>query len=235
MTALARFVTGRRTKFLVPVLWLLLVAVMAPLGGKLQDEVTDDTESFLPESAESTEVVRLLGDRFENGQTANAIVIYRREGGLTRGGQAQDRGRRRAAQRASCRVIGEPAMPFGANVTAGAGVRGRLARLHGRSRSRTTSRSSATRARSCATSPRENKRGLEVYVTGDAGVLADFEEVFGEVDTKLLLGHGAARPDPARGDLPLAADRLHPAARGRRSRTRSPAGSSTCTPRAARP
>ena len=29
--------------------------------------------------------------------------------------------------------------------------------------------------------------GLEVYVTGDLGLFADFEEVFGELDTKLLL------------------------------------------------
>jgi uncharacterized membrane protein YdfJ with MMPL/SSD domain len=28
--------------------------------------------------------------------------------------------------------------------------------------------------------------GLEVYVTGDLGLWADFEEVFGELDTKLL-------------------------------------------------
>ena len=28
--------------------------------------------------------------------------------------------------------------------------------------------------------------GLDVYVTGDLGLWADFEEVFGEVDTKLL-------------------------------------------------
>ena len=169
----------------MPVLWLLLVAVMAPLGSKLQDEVTDDTESFLPESAESTEVVRLLGDRFQNGRSANAIVIYRRAGGLT------DEDKRKieadaARAKEDLPVIGEPATPFGEKAQPG------LVSEDG------------SLAYSVLTLPDDfeelgqlgkdlrkiahrDERGLEVYVTGDAGVFADFEEVFGEVDTKLLL------------------------------------------------
>ena len=38
---LARFVTGRRTKWLVPVIWLILVILLQPLGAKLS-KVTDD-------------------------------------------------------------------------------------------------------------------------------------------------------------------------------------------------
>ena len=41
---------------------------MLPLGSKLSDETTDDTESFLPASAESTEVVRKLEPTSRRGR-----------------------------------------------------------------------------------------------------------------------------------------------------------------------
>ena len=63
MGALASFVAGRRTKWVVLALWIVAFAVMMPLGLKLADETEDDTASFLPESAESTEVVELLDER----------------------------------------------------------------------------------------------------------------------------------------------------------------------------
>ena len=42
--------------------WIVLAFAFSPLGAKLADETQDDTASFLPESAESTEVVELLDD-----------------------------------------------------------------------------------------------------------------------------------------------------------------------------
>jgi putative drug exporter of the RND superfamily len=81
--ALASFVSGRRTKWLVVVAWVVLLAALAPLGSKLADETNDETESFLPDSAESTEVVRLLDEEFEGGQTVNGLLVYERPGGLT--------------------------------------------------------------------------------------------------------------------------------------------------------
>jgi RND superfamily putative drug exporter len=96
MRRLAQVVSGRRTKWLVLATWILLLFAVAPLGAKLADETVDDTESFLPSSAESTEVVRLLDRRFESGQTANGLIVYERNGGLT----AADRARAaRDAQR----------------------------------------------------------------------------------------------------------------------------------------
>ncbi|MBM3666672.1 MAG: hypothetical protein FJW90_04200 [Actinobacteria bacterium] len=64
-------------------IWIVAMIALAPLGGKLADETVDDTESFLPESAESTEVVRILDDEFAAGETTNGIVVYKRDGGLT--------------------------------------------------------------------------------------------------------------------------------------------------------
>ncbi|HEX6653052.1 MAG TPA: hypothetical protein VF072_09940, partial [Thermoleophilaceae bacterium] len=89
MRGLARIVAGRRSKWLVIVVWVVLLVALAPLGAKLSDETVDDTQSFLPKSAESTEVVRLLDTEFKSGETANGILVYERRGGLT----AADRAR----------------------------------------------------------------------------------------------------------------------------------------------
>jgi RND superfamily putative drug exporter len=83
VSVLASIVTGRRSKWVVIALWLLATIALSPIGGKLADETTDDTESFLPDSAESTEVVRILDDDFNEGETTQGLIVYRREGGLT--------------------------------------------------------------------------------------------------------------------------------------------------------
>src|SRR5919106_742156 len=89
MRGLASFVTGRRTKWVVPVLWIVALFVFVPLGGKLQDEVDDRFESFLPDDAQSTEVAGLQRERFASGQTAIGLIVYRREGGLTAADRAK--------------------------------------------------------------------------------------------------------------------------------------------------
>ena len=108
MRLLASFVTGRRTKWLVPVIWIVLVVVFAPLGSKLADETDDRHRELPPESAESTEVARLLNDRFAGGQTVNGLIVYRRPGGLTAADKAQDRRATRGGARRELPLIGRP-------------------------------------------------------------------------------------------------------------------------------
>ncbi len=109
---LASVVAGRRGKWLVLAIWLIAAFALFPVGSKLSDVTTDDTESFLPASAESTEVVRKQDRDFQQGETDTAIVVYKRAGGLTAAdkqkiaadaaadpgrGQRQDQPRRGAA------------------------------------------------------------------------------------------------------------------------------------------
>src|SRR4249920_3513112 len=79
----ASIVAGRRSKWVVLVVWLIAIFAVFPLGSKLSDQTTDSTESFLPASAESTEVVRKLEHDFPQGQTDTGIVVYKNSGGLT--------------------------------------------------------------------------------------------------------------------------------------------------------
>src|SRR3954466_12505552 len=83
MRRLASIVAGRRTKWVVLAVWILALLITMPIGQKLSDVTTDDTESFLPASAESTEVVRKQDRDFQQGETDTAIVVYKRAGGLT--------------------------------------------------------------------------------------------------------------------------------------------------------
>ena len=99
MRVLASIVAGRRTKWLILALWIVAAAVMSPLGSKLSDVTTDDTESFLPSNAESTEVVRTLDHQFPAKETALALVVYQNKDGLTPADFAKIRPTRRRSRR----------------------------------------------------------------------------------------------------------------------------------------
>jgi RND superfamily putative drug exporter len=73
---------GRRARFVVLVVWLVIVAGIGSLAGKLDSVVKNEAESFLPGSAESSKVLEDI-KRYPTGQTASAVVLYQRPGGLT--------------------------------------------------------------------------------------------------------------------------------------------------------
>ena len=73
LKAVVSFITGRRSKWLVVIVGVVVAGLFGPLGGK-QDLTTDPT-AFLPASAQSTQVVRLQR-QLPSGQTTPAIVIY---------------------------------------------------------------------------------------------------------------------------------------------------------------
>jgi RND superfamily putative drug exporter len=184
LRALASFVSGRRTKWVVPLAWVVLIGLLAPLGGKLADETNDETESYLPRSAESTEVTRILNERFESGQTVNGLVVYRRSGGLTTADRAKVLSDARRAQ-SELPLAARPDVPFGARSGRElVSVDGDVAYTV------LTFRDDFKKLGDWGTDLRDvvgdGGAGLEVYVTGDAGYSADFEEVFGSVDATLL-------------------------------------------------
>jgi RND superfamily putative drug exporter len=185
MSALASFVSGRRTKWVVILLWIVGVIALSPLASKLGDATRDETASFLPEDAESTQVQELLKDRFPGGETTLGLIVYKREGGLTEADTAKIASDARRVDDAI--PVTQPAqVPFSPDAPPG------LVSENGEA------------AYTVVTVPLDFDRvadwgketrdlvgdgggALEVYVTGDLGLFADFEEVFGEIDTRLLL------------------------------------------------
>ena len=185
MTALASFVTGRRTKWIVIGLWILAVVALSPLGAKLADVTNDETASFLPSDAESTRVQELLKERFPGGETTIGLIVYTRAGGLT---GADKRKIARDARRVDDAIpVAEPAqVPFAEGSPPGLVSDGGDAAY-----TVITVPLDFDRVADWGKETRDvigdGGAGLHTYVTGDLGLWADFEEVFGELDVKLLL------------------------------------------------
>ncbi|WP_328469910.1 MMPL family transporter [Actinoplanes sp. NBC_00393] len=79
---LARFVCGRRTKWVVLALWILILAVTGPLAGKLSGAERNDNASWLPGDAEATQVAELQ-KQFLPTEIVPAFVVYERTSGIT--------------------------------------------------------------------------------------------------------------------------------------------------------
>lgn len=85
---LGPLVSGRRTKWVVLVFWLLVLGIGFPLSAKLTGAQENDTASWLPGSAESTQVFEVQQDAFQTGEELPAIVVYERTDGITPDDQA---------------------------------------------------------------------------------------------------------------------------------------------------
>jgi putative drug exporter of the RND superfamily len=79
---------GRRTKWLVLVFWLVVVALAGPLSGKLTGAEKNDAQSWLPPKAESTQVLALRS-QFVSPNVFPAVVVYDRPGGVTAADKAK--------------------------------------------------------------------------------------------------------------------------------------------------
>jgi putative drug exporter of the RND superfamily len=97
MASLLAIPAGRRAKWVIAAIWLLAMSgsIAADLPAKFAAAEENESTSFLPGDAESTKALQIT-ERFQGGEVAPLVVVYRREGGLT----AADR-RRIAEDRAA--------------------------------------------------------------------------------------------------------------------------------------
>ncbi|MFI1581851.1 MMPL family transporter [Embleya sp. NPDC020630] len=84
--ALAALPCGRRSKWVVLALWVVLLVAAAPLASKLTDAQNNEVSSWLPADAESTKVINEQKD-FRPDTTVPAVVVYERSSGLTQADQ----------------------------------------------------------------------------------------------------------------------------------------------------
>ncbi|MER5258425.1 MMPL family transporter [Streptomyces sp. NPDC002855] len=181
----AWLVCGRRTKWLVVLFWLVVIVVAAPLAGKLTDAQDNQASSWLPGSAESTQVLD-ISEEFRPEQIP-AIVVYARESGLT----ADDRAR-------ITEDVGE-LKELSAHGIRGAETRGPVfdTKDPGEAKAAqvfvpiTMDEKGWERIGPAVDSVRErsgeSSGGLAVHVTGPGGTSADFSEAFEGIDSTLLL------------------------------------------------
>ncbi len=67
--------------------WVAIAGLGGPYFGRISEVATNDQSSYLPSSAESTQVQKRLTD-FYGSETIPAVVVAERAGGLTAEDQA---------------------------------------------------------------------------------------------------------------------------------------------------
>jgi putative drug exporter of the RND superfamily len=189
MRAFAGFVTSRRGKWVVLAIWIVVFAALMPLGAKLGDETQDDTTSFLPASAESTEVVKRLDDDFASGETVQSTIVYQRDGGLTAADKqtiAEQAKELEALPNSELPLTGAPVVPFAEGSPPGlVSPAGSLA--YTVLTTKTNYDEEADWGKAVRDVTGSDADGMRILLTGELGFQADSEEVFGDLDTNLLI------------------------------------------------
>jgi RND superfamily putative drug exporter len=188
MQTLSRIVTGRRSKWLVLLAWIILAAGFGSFQSKLNSVTQNDSTTFLPAGADSTKALEELRSRFDNGRTIPALVVYQNPDGLNDADRAVI-----AADEEAFAALPDHA-PIQSPLGPAAAQQGLL------SEDGTTAIMIVPLTAQVidAIEPivkdmREIAQadaapGLDVYVSGPAGITVDAVEVFGNIDGKLLIG-----------------------------------------------
>jgi len=73
---IAALAIGKRSRWVVIGVWLVLALALAPLQPKLQTIASDESETFFTRGADSTQVDRLLDQRFPEGGDSTAAIAF---------------------------------------------------------------------------------------------------------------------------------------------------------------
>jgi RND superfamily putative drug exporter len=88
MRKIAGFPAGRRTKWIVLVFWLIVIAAAGGASTKLTGAEKNDASSWLPPKAESTQVLNLRS-QFVSPNVYPAVVVYDAPAGVTAADKAK--------------------------------------------------------------------------------------------------------------------------------------------------
>ncbi|MFF5265393.1 MMPL family transporter [Actinomadura viridis] len=170
-------ISGRRGKWAVLALWVVLLAALGPLAGKLGEVEDNEAASWLPAGAESTQVVELQ-ERFRQDETMLAVIVYERPGGLIQADNAKAKGD--IATLAGLPGAEQPQGPFPSRD--GKALQTLVPLTD----------DDVTKAVDDARDlVKRGPPGLNAHVTGPAGGGADMFEVFETIDGFLLLAAGS--------------------------------------------
>ena len=172
----------RPTRWLLPALlalaWLALGAFAGPYAGKLSEVAENDSEAFLPSSAESTEA-SALHSSFTDTDAIPAIVVAERAGPLTGDDFAY---LEQAAEKLSQQPFTADPAPVPVPESETGPEAAQMAVLID---TETDPDDAVDQIRSLL--EQDRPQGLTVLVTGPAGLGADLGEAFAGVDGLLLL------------------------------------------------
>ncbi len=184
MGAVIGFISGRRTKWVVLVAWIVILGLAGGVANKLMSVEKNDAISFLPPAAQSTKVQDLAG-RFPSGRTQLATIVYHRSGGLTDADRSRIDADRSRIDAHPSRAAGQ--QPATAAVTSTDGSTAYFSVPLSSSAEIDPVTDAVDHLRSVVG---EGSNGLDVKVTGQAGSLVDQVSAFKGLDGTLLLAAG---------------------------------------------
>jgi RND superfamily putative drug exporter len=184
--ALARVVTGRRSKWVVIAVWVAILAALAPQGMSLSKVTTDETATAdsLPSDSQSAEVASTLRKRFPNGDPLLAIAVYRRAGGLTAGDRAKLMAD--AARVAQVDGVAQLLVPFGDRAARGLASRDGSVAFVAIPLTSPDSDSRTDTVKEIRKITGRGSGGLEVRLTGAAALQSDLTTTLQSTDASLL-------------------------------------------------
>ncbi|HET7326302.1 MAG TPA: MMPL family transporter [Nocardioidaceae bacterium] len=161
---------------LVVLVWLVVGGPLGSFAGRLSEVQTNDNAAFLPEGAESTKVLEWQS-RFSDQELLPAVVVYEDTSGLGPDALPAIQSELEAVAEIEGVLQVSPPIPsqdgeaVQAVVAVDAGLGDGIGPVVEQVRAELS----------------ESALDADVYVTGPAGVLADFIEAFGAIDGLLLL------------------------------------------------
>jgi RND superfamily putative drug exporter len=176
-----RLVSGRRSKFAVLALWLVLAAAAGPLAIKLTEVLDNDQLGALSKTAEAQVAADRAAAAFPDRDALVAVAVYVRQTGLTAADKAKvDADRAAFASYAHGGAV-EPAIPS----------------ADGKALLLSFILAGDSTAQADAVAPIKDRlaagvpEGLRAALTGSAGAQDDLFDAFGGMDIMLLLVTGA--------------------------------------------
>ncbi|MFI1379278.1 MMPL family transporter [Embleya sp. NPDC020886] len=176
----ARLVAGRRSKWAVLAIWVVLTAVGGSLAAKIGSVQDNDPQTWLPANAQSTKAMDVGEKHFADKNVSTAVVVYARAGGLTDADLAKVEGDRTtlttkdaAAGTVPAPVVAEDRKAVFLSVPLRTAKNDGEVLGDGVHDLRDLARANAP-------------GGLDVRITGQAGNVADFIDIYSGMDVALL-------------------------------------------------
>ncbi|HJY97568.1 MAG TPA: MMPL family transporter, partial [Streptosporangiaceae bacterium] len=170
---------GRRAKWAVLVFWLIVVALLGSLAGKLTGAEKNDASAWLPAKAESTKVLDVQS-RFQSPNIFAAVLVYDRQSGVTSADKAKAAADALRFRGVPSVVHSQVAGPF---VSSDGKAIETIVPVNLGSKGWNGASDAATTLRTIANG---NANGLAVHVTGPLGNAADSASAFKGIDGVLL-------------------------------------------------
>lgn len=172
-------ITGRGSKYVVVIIWALVIFALGAKAGQFEDVQKNDSKSYLPDTAESLKVVDL--EEKQTGEQLPGIQVYYRGAGLT----AADR---RAITGDAAALNSEPLEGQLGKASVGFAKDGKTATLNVTVISNGDGDDLRELAKQIRDTTKDNPPGVTVKLSGGIGFSDDAIAVFNSMNGTVLIG-----------------------------------------------